>query len=197
MQADGRTETHPSTRNENEASTMLARSLRIPVWSGQSFSAMRAFKLAEWVGGSTYEIGAVAWGLFSFWRLNFDHTTQFAYHTLHETLDIAQNFGVSYSMTHQYAGLKKISVDRALNDSQEMATSLLNGRIPGLGAQAVHSDHTPRQLERAGKSIQDRIDRLLNLRQHNRSEKSMYRAFVDLMDRVDREARRFGIDRTL
>ncbi|SEG90513.1 TcdA/TcdB catalytic glycosyltransferase domain-containing protein [Actinacidiphila yanglinensis] len=102
---------HPSTRNENARSTILARALNLPVWAGQSFTAMRMFKLAEWFGASRQETAAVAWGIFSFWRLHYDHREELAAHTLHETLDIAQNFGVPYSLHHQAAGLPQVTVD--------------------------------------------------------------------------------------
>ncbi|MBZ9640920.1 hypothetical protein K8369_16270, partial [Streptomyces sp. PSKA30] len=115
---------HPSTRNENAESTILARSLDIPVWSGQSFTAMRMFKLAQWVGASRHEIAAVAWGIFAFWRLHYDHRDRLAYHTLHETLDIAQNFGVPYSLHDQAAGLPDVTVENLLTQVQAEAAEL-------------------------------------------------------------------------
>jgi hypothetical protein len=129
-QPDGRVRIHPSTRNENEPSTMLARDLRIPVWAGQSFTAMRMFKLAEWAGATKYEMGAVAWGIFSFWRLHYDHTTEYSYHTLHEVMDVAQNFGVSYSLLDQTASLGRVNPQSAVTDAIGLADNLLAGRVP-------------------------------------------------------------------
>ncbi|MEV5244686.1 toxin glutamine deamidase domain-containing protein [Streptomyces werraensis] len=106
--------THASTRDEDAPSTLLARALRVPVWAGQSFTALRIFKLAQWAGASRHEIAAVAWGIFAFWRLHYDHRERLAYHTLHETLDIAQNFGVPYSLNDRAAGLSEVGVERAL-----------------------------------------------------------------------------------
>lgn len=100
---------HPSTRDEDSQTTIRARKRNVPVWAGQSYTAARMFKLAQTSGASEKEIGAVAWGIFSFWRLYYDHTTDFAYHTLHEVMDIAQNFGVPYSMENQYATLNETS----------------------------------------------------------------------------------------
>ncbi|MEU9100858.1 DUF4157 domain-containing protein [Streptomyces sp. NPDC048361] len=113
---DGTTKEHPSTRNENDPTTRLARSHQRPVWAGQSFTAARMFRTAAGSGASHQELAAVAWGIFSFWRLDFDHTTAFAYHTLHEVMDIAQNFGVPYDIQDPYAGLGTLG-DRDLNGS--------------------------------------------------------------------------------
>ncbi len=106
---------HPSTRDERSPTTKLARSRNLPVWAGQSYTAARMFKLAEASGASKEEIAAIGWGIFSFWRVNFDHTTDFAYHTLHEIMDIGQNFGVPYDIDDQYASLPLVTVDR-IND---------------------------------------------------------------------------------
>ncbi|MEU4805688.1 DUF4157 domain-containing protein [Actinosynnema sp. NPDC023587] len=107
---------HPSTRNEKSPTTELARSRRLPVWAGQSYTAARMFKMADEVGASKEEIAAVAWGIFSFWRVDFDHTTKFAYHTLHEVMDIAQNFGVPYHVDDQTKSLPMIEVDRIVKE---------------------------------------------------------------------------------
>jgi hypothetical protein len=39
---------------------------------------------------------ALAHSLFAFWRIDYDHSSNLAAHTLHETMDIASNFGVPY-----------------------------------------------------------------------------------------------------
>ncbi|MDT0612938.1 hypothetical protein [Streptomyces lancefieldiae] len=109
----GKVKAHqPSTRNEDSPTTKLARERNLPVWAGQSYTAARMFKLAKHSGASTEEIAAVAWGIFSFWRVNFDHTTEFAYHTLHEVMDIGQNFGVAYDMDKPYASREVPNVGR-------------------------------------------------------------------------------------
>jgi hypothetical protein len=94
-----------ATRNETEAGTQLARQHNVPIWAGQSFTAMRMLNLADWVGGSTAEKTALAWAIFAFWRKDYDHTSEYAYHTLHEVMDIASNFGVQYNMLNRGAGL--------------------------------------------------------------------------------------------
>jgi len=87
-------------RDESDAGTQLARQHNIPVWSGQSFTAMRMFALAEWAGATQGEMTALAWAIFAFWRKDYDHRVELAYHTLHEVMDIASNFGVKYSLTN-------------------------------------------------------------------------------------------------
>ncbi|OWA13237.1 hypothetical protein B9W62_00480 [Streptomyces sp. CS113] len=115
---------HPSTRDEHAPSTLLARELRIPVWAGQSNTAMRMFKLARWAGASRHEIAAEAWGIFAFWRLHYDHRETLAYHTLHETMDVASNFEVPYSLTDRAAGLADVSVEAALTEMETKAAEL-------------------------------------------------------------------------
>jgi hypothetical protein len=124
-QPDGSFKEHPSTRNEASDTTKLARSLNIPVWAGQSYTAARMFKLAQQSDATKQEMAAVAWGIFSFWRINFDHTTKFAYHTLHEVMDIAQNFGVGYSVRDQYAEADLIRLDEVVPNLQELRRQLL------------------------------------------------------------------------
>ncbi|MFF0683809.1 hypothetical protein ACFYVW_35225 [Streptomyces tendae] len=128
---------HPSTRDEHAPSTILARTLRIPVWAGQSNTAMRMFQLARWAGASRHEIAAEAWGIFAFWRLHYDHREKLAYHTLHETLDVASNFGVTYSLTDRAAGLADVGVEAALAEMDDKAAELANlaaqvGRAVGI-----------------------------------------------------------------
>ncbi|MFF8572645.1 toxin glutamine deamidase domain-containing protein [Streptomyces sp. NPDC015408] len=115
---------HPSTRDEHAPSTILARTLRIPVWAGQSNTAMRMFKVARWAGASHHEIAAEAWGIFAFWRLHYDHREALAYHTLHETMDVASNFGVPYSLTDRAAGLAHVGVEAALTEMETRAADL-------------------------------------------------------------------------
>ncbi|MFG2526259.1 hypothetical protein [Streptomyces sp. NPDC048527] len=127
---DGTTKNHQPTSDENAAWTILARERRIPVWGGPSATAVRMFKLTDWFGGSRYEIGALAYGVFAFWRLHYDHTTPLAYHTLHEVLDIAQNFGLSYAMNDQTATLGTIAISAAAHEARCLATDLRSDVVP-------------------------------------------------------------------
>ena len=88
------------------------------------------YLLARTAGASPHEIGAVAWGIFAFWRLHFDHTTEFAYHTLHETLDTAQNFGIPYSLADRGATLEQISPQALVDQSGRLISDLLLDQVP-------------------------------------------------------------------
>ncbi|WP_399936785.1 hypothetical protein ACGH52_00920 [Streptomyces sp. BBFR25] len=141
---------HPSTRDEHAPSTILARTLRIPVWAGQSNTAMRMFNMARWAGASRHEIAAEAWGIFAFWRLHYDHREKLAYHTLHETLDVASNFGVTYSLTDRAAGLADVSVEAALAEMETKAAELAMlaaqvGRVGGI----LSGRETPERVAQA------------------------------------------------
>jgi hypothetical protein len=87
-----------ATRDETAAATIIARRLGFPIWSGTSFTAWRMFSLAHQAGANSNEIGAMAFALASFWRLDYDHTVALAPHTFHETLDVAHNFGANYNL---------------------------------------------------------------------------------------------------
>ncbi|MDR1632943.1 MAG: DUF4157 domain-containing protein [Dysgonamonadaceae bacterium] len=87
-----------ASRDEDAPSTILARSLKLPVWAGQSMTTVRMMKLAQWVGASNLENSALALSIFAYWRKDYDHRSDFAYHTLFEVLDVAKNFGVFYIM---------------------------------------------------------------------------------------------------
>ncbi|MFE6904701.1 lonely Cys domain-containing protein [Streptomyces sp. NPDC057717] len=187
---------HPSTRNEQSESTRLARAYQIPVWSGQSFTAMRMFRLADWVGASRYEVGAVAWGIFTFWRLHFNHTTEFAYHTLHEVLDIAQNFGVSYSLFDRYAGLDKITPSQAVRDAERLAKRLMKkGKLPIDANRSVTKDEADRMWRNGADLLEEVAQVQRILREGNRGEARA--ALTTLLTQLDRVRRRFHLDATL
>ncbi|WUM74406.1 DUF4157 domain-containing protein [Streptomyces sp. NBC_00328] len=135
---------HPSTRNESSDTTKLARAHKAPVWAGQSYTAARMFNLARGAGGTQQEIAAVAWGIFAFWRLDFDHTTPFAYHTLHEVMDIAQNFGVPYKITDQYAGREDLKVTKLVDQLH-----VLQGQVSGGLQQVQHGIGLLKQAEKS------------------------------------------------
>jgi len=87
-----------AVRDENAPSTRTAREHRIPVTAGQSFTAARLLNLGTQADATPAELNAVALGIFALWRIDYDHTTDLAAHTLHEVLDIASNFGLAYNM---------------------------------------------------------------------------------------------------
>jgi hypothetical protein len=87
-----------TVRDEKAPSTRMARKHHIPVTAGQSFTAARLLSLGTQAGATPAELNAVALAIFALWRIDYDHTTDLAAHTLHEVLDIASNFGLAYNM---------------------------------------------------------------------------------------------------
>lgn len=127
----------PSTRRESAENTRLARRHHIPVWAGSSFTAMRMLNVAKTVGGTLDEISAVAWGTFAFWRLDYDHTSELAYHPLHEVMDIAQNFGIPYNMLNREKDLQRHqpgTVKRKLLSSLTDVTERLDTAVQEMDA---------------------------------------------------------------
>ena len=61
-------------------------------------TAVRMLNLADWAGADKAEKTALSYGLFAFWRKDYDHTSEYAYHTQHEVMDMALNFGVDYNL---------------------------------------------------------------------------------------------------
>jgi hypothetical protein len=92
-------------------------------------------------GGTSRELGAMAWALFAFWRINYDHTSKMAYHTLHETLDMASNFGVDYSMLDRGAGLRDYRPGKLLGEMRKTIAAL-RGDLAGLGEAVKQHDLT-------------------------------------------------------
>jgi hypothetical protein len=191
-QPDGSERAWMSTRNENAPSTILARERNIPVWAGQSYTAMRMFKLAEWVGGSKHEIGAVAYGIFAFWRLDYDHTTQLAYHTLHEVLDIAQNFGISYTVNDQTATLSMVSWMVAYREATSLAEVLRSGMLPP-SARNTGLSWNPDRLRALGVEL-DGFRRAVDLAPDN-SHRVL--AIASLLTKLEQVKAEVGIDTSL
>jgi hypothetical protein len=70
-----------------------------PMLAGKSMTTARLMELVEWAGGGLGEKIAVAWAIFAYWKLLYNKATV-PYHTFHEVMDIAQNYGVPYSPFH-------------------------------------------------------------------------------------------------
>jgi hypothetical protein len=109
--------------DESSPWVTLARERRIPIWDGPSFTAARLMKYVELVGGGDLEKAAVAWAMAAFWRLHYDHRVTPA-HTFHEVLDIAQNFGVRYSLNKPYAGIEDLTFTSLEADFTRRLTAL-------------------------------------------------------------------------
>ncbi|MFY2564310.1 DUF4157 domain-containing protein [Corallococcus terminator] len=87
------------TRLENNPDTLLARVMSAPVTAGRSMTTARMLQLVETVGGSDEEKTAVAYALFAYWARTYNQGLT-PVHTFHETLDVANNFGVPYKPFH-------------------------------------------------------------------------------------------------
>lgn len=131
-----------TTRDESDETTKLARKHNVPVWVGQSFTTANMLNLAQQTGATKRELGAVAWAVFAFWRLDFDHTTQLGYHTLHEVMDIAQNFEVPYSMLNRGAGLDAYSgLLTSMNTTvKKLVSELASLRIAATAHDKAHAE---------------------------------------------------------
>ncbi|MBO1414043.1 hypothetical protein [Streptomyces sp. FH025] len=158
----------PSTRDENEESTKFARRNRIPVWAGASMTTVRMENLAQWAGASAPEREALGWGIFSFWRLDYDHTFELAYHTLHEVMDMVHNFGVDYNPLDRHRGLNAFTLPNLVADVTRTWQSIdrmlaeLRGQLTDYQAnnqQDPHYDHNVRAAQDAVTKVQDALTR--------------------------------------
>lgn len=74
----------------------------------------------------------MALGIFSFWRIDYDHTADLAAHTLHEVLDIASNFEVPYNAkvpqagSSRYPQVMKARMGQANDKFEQQRTPLKN-----------------------------------------------------------------------
>jgi hypothetical protein len=150
-----------ATRDEADPTTLLARQHNVPVGPGQSFTTVRMLHLGAEAGGTTGELGAMAWALFAFWRVNYDHTSRLAYHTLHETLDMASNFGVPYNMLDRGAGLADYRSGTLLKSMRETIAELRKDLI-GLGGAVKQHDRTVdadgEQLAGRYRALREKVD---------------------------------------
>ena len=73
-----------------------ARAYQMPVLAGPSMTAARLFDAVERIGGTSAQKEAVAWAIFAFWNKAYYRATT-GVHTFHEVMDVAKNYGVTYS----------------------------------------------------------------------------------------------------
>jgi hypothetical protein len=114
-----------ASRDEDAPNTILARYLKLPVWAGQSMTTVRMMKLAQWVGATNLEKSALAMSIFAYWRKDYDHRSDFAYHTLFEVLDVAKNFGVTYKMQPNYHVIPSINIQDVLKEAEQKYQELV------------------------------------------------------------------------
>lgn len=122
-----------SSRDETAASTLFARKYQLALWSGHSMTVVRMLNTARWANADKAEMTALAQGLMAFWRLSHKPHYPFSYHTLHETMDMAKNFGVNYTIDPNRVGFDSIVIDtidaaylsKYIKDSAQHIQSLL------------------------------------------------------------------------
>ncbi|MBC3839221.1 hypothetical protein GXW82_00425 [Streptacidiphilus sp. 4-A2] len=123
-----------------------------------SRSAERPARSPPWPGASS-----------AFWRTDFDHTTAFAYHTLHEVMDIAQNFGVPYDITKPTAGQPDVMLATLRTNLDQLHTSLqtsgtqLTARIQGM--QLLQNDTTRMWTDAEDRALSTAADIVAELAQ--------------------------------
>jgi hypothetical protein len=83
------------TRDPDNALTRAATMHDMPVWAGNSQTTARMLEFVAWLDGSLSEFEAVAWAIFAYWRIAYDKSAT-PYHTFHEVMDVAFNYGVAY-----------------------------------------------------------------------------------------------------
>ncbi|CAM4280840.1 DUF4157 domain-containing protein [Pseudoalteromonas ostreae] len=99
---------------ENHPSYKYARKNGIPMYGRHSFSAARMMAMTQKAGGTTEEISAIAWAIMAYWRKDYDHIN-IPYHTLHEIMDFAPDYGVAYNPDDREKGMKQFSPEGLIN----------------------------------------------------------------------------------
>jgi hypothetical protein len=132
--------------DESSPWTLLARQRRIPVWNGPSETVARILLYAGHVGAGNLEKAGVARAMGAFWRLHYDHTAT-ASHTFHEVLDVAQNFGVQYSLDAPYAGLDALALTDLEADFMKSVESLVTALSGGTATNRQQAEEILREAD--------------------------------------------------
>ncbi|WP_298769928.1 hypothetical protein [uncultured Shewanella sp.] len=98
-------------RNELALSSLLGRKQQLFLWSGHSTSVVRALKLARWAGGRQAELTALSQAIIAFFRVEYHSDCPYPFHTMHEVMDMAQNFDVKYQLDPSKKGKECIQID--------------------------------------------------------------------------------------
>jgi len=101
----GKYDLGPSSNFRNDKGTLLesnaiiyaARHMKMPLYAGPSYTTGRMMQFATWAGASDTELEALAWALFAFWNQDY-YQSQTMVHTFHEVMDMANNYGVDYTV---------------------------------------------------------------------------------------------------
>ncbi|HID99631.1 MAG TPA: DUF4157 domain-containing protein [Thiotrichaceae bacterium] len=104
------------TRDESSSDTKLARRYKMPIEAGRSNTTARMLKMGVQAGVSKQGNSAIAWGLFAYWNAGSHGTypqSMTPVHTFHEVMDVAKNYGVTYS-PFKYPSNKALESTRSL-----------------------------------------------------------------------------------
>ncbi|HUQ05751.1 MAG TPA: DUF4157 domain-containing protein [Kofleriaceae bacterium] len=97
------------TRDVTDIDTITGMVMKAPMLAGKSMTTARMMELVEWAGGSAWDKIVVAWSIFAYWKHHYPASTV-PFHTFHEVMDIARNYGVPYRPFF-YPDLDKGAID--------------------------------------------------------------------------------------
>lgn len=84
------------TVDEADPFTLFMRSKGRSVWAAPSFTTVSMLEIAKQCGCNEQELTAIAYGIFSFWCIQYPKTAT-PIHTFHEVMAAAQSYGVNYN----------------------------------------------------------------------------------------------------
>lgn len=182
-----------ATRDEKAPNTQLARRLNLPIWAGQSMTTVRMLKLAQWVGASKLEIKALAEGIFAYWRLDYDHTSDFAYHTFFEVFDVAKNFGVDYQIKENHEGYNLLGLKELREEAKEKIENILTliepflkhyqgNDIDNISVRKVKTIDQESVLGEVLKSMEMKLNHMTTIINDSKNAKELGSIMMDLED---------------
>ena len=116
--------TNVGTRDVKDVDTITAMLFNAPMLAGKSMTTARMLELVEWAGGDANDKIAVAWAIFAYWKALYPASTV-PFHTFHEVMDIAKNYGVPYAPFYY----PDLAINGAI-DYQAPGTKKFNQNVP-------------------------------------------------------------------
>ena len=116
--------TNVGTRDVKDIDTITAMLFNAPMLAGKSMTTARMLELVEWAGGAADDKIAVAWAIFAYWKVLYPASTV-PFHTFHEVMDIAKNYGVPYAPFYY----PDLGINGAIN-YQAVGTKKFNDNVP-------------------------------------------------------------------
>ncbi|WP_299494691.1 hypothetical protein [uncultured Shewanella sp.] len=145
-------------RNELALSSLFARKQQLFLWAGQSTSVVKMLKLARWAGGKREELTALSQALMAFFRVEYHSGCAYAFHSLHEVMDMAKNFGVNYQIDRNKTGPESLHMDHIDRTYLDGFIAVLEKQVDSLG---WHSDTQRNNQNQAETPFEDK-SRCLN-----------------------------------